>query len=839
MPVQLAQRQAGHLEAELSARLARLTLEQKVRLLTAATFWSLAAEPAIGLRQVVTSDGPAGVRGQFWDSRDPSANLPSPTALAASWDTARVERLGRLLAAEARRKQVDLLLAPTVNLQRTPYAGRHFEYYSEDPLLTGRIGTAFVTGVQSGGVGATLKHFVANDSETDRRTLDARIDERVLREIYLAPFETIIADAAPWAVLAAYNSVNGHPMAESPMLAEVLRGEWGFDGVVMSDWFAVNSTEAPCEAGLDLAMPGPDGSRGAALVSAVRAGRVAERTVDDLARRVLRLAARAGALDGLPGAVAEPAAADHDIAGTLREAAAAGFVLAHNDGVLPLNRARLKRVAVIGPNAIACRTVGGGSATVYPPYTVSPVAGLCAALGDGAEVTYHAGVRAFSRARPAEGPWLRHPGDPSSRESHQNGEAGAIEVRFLTGDGTVLAAERRASGHFMWLGGFGPGVPAEKVVYIEARTRLIAPESGEYTIGASGIGAYRLSVDGAVVFDAELRLPAEADDAERLMAPPQRLHKLCLAAGTEVRIGLRHDIRTALDFGTAFQLNLELPYGTDDEEIATAAALAADADAVVVVVGTTPEVESEGFDRKDLTLPGRQGDLVRRVAAANPRTVVVVNAGAPVLLPWADEVAAVLLAWFPGQEFGNALADVLLGDAEPGGRLPVTWPRSADGLPTVQPAADGTLRYAEGLFVGYRGDGLPGYEPLYPFGHGLGYTTWRYGNPSAPTLVAAAQDVTVQVPVENTGDRTGREVVQVYLARPDSAVPRPARWLAGFAGVTLPTGGAATVEVTVPGRAFAHWDADASGWCTERGPFTVYAASSSRCLHSATTVTVR
>src|SRR4051812_36260435 len=313
------------MEDELHERLAALSLEQKVRLLTGADFWSLYAEPAIGLRRIVMSDGPAGVRGELWDERDPAANVPSPTALAATWDAGLVERLGGLLAFECRRKGVDVLLAPTVNLHRSPFGGRHFECFSEDPWLTAVIGTAYVRGLQAEGVAATVKHFVANDSETERFTLDARVDERTLRELYLAPFEAILA-ASPWAVMAAYNGVNGALMTESPLLRDVLKDEWGYDGLVMSDWGAARSLGA-ASAALDLVMPGPAGPWADELVAAVRSGEIPEPVIDDKVLRLLRLAARVGALEGLP---APPPPARPDIAAELRATAAASFVLARN-----------------------------------------------------------------------------------------------------------------------------------------------------------------------------------------------------------------------------------------------------------------------------------------------------------------------------------------------------------------------------------------------------------------------------------------------------------------------------------------------------------------------------
>ena len=399
-------------EADLQSRVARLSLEQKVRLLTGADFWALYPEPAAGLRRIVTSDGPAGVRGETWDERDTSANIPSPTALAATWDCDRVAAIGRLLAAEARRKGVDVLLAPTVNLHRTPYGGRHFECFSEDPLLTARIGVAYVRGLQSQGVSATVKHFICNDSETERMSVDVRIDERTLRELYLAPFEAIVREAGAWAVMAAYNGVNGSAMTESPLLRSILHDEWGYDGLVMSDWTATRATEPAARAALDLAMPGPAerfGPWGDALLEAVRAGHVDEALLDDKVLRILRLAARVGALDGASAASPVPV----DIPRELRATAAASFVLARNErSLLPLDRSGLDgsglgRVALIGPNAEIARTLGGGSATVYPPYTVSPLDGLRAA---GLDVAFAPGTLGHLRPAAARAPWLLRPG---------------------------------------------------------------------------------------------------------------------------------------------------------------------------------------------------------------------------------------------------------------------------------------------------------------------------------------------------------------------------------------------------------------------------------------------
>jgi beta-glucosidase len=767
------------MEDLLRERVAALDFERKARLLTGADFWALHAEPSIGLRRLVTSDGPAGVRGERWDEREPSANVPSPTALAATWDEPRIARLGDLLAAECRRKGIDVLLAPTINLHRTPYGGRHFECLSEDPLLTARIGAAYVRGLQDAGVGATVKHFVANDSETERFTLDARVDERTLRELYLAPFEAIVREARPWAAMAAYNRVNGHTMTESPLLREILKDEWEWDGLVMSDWFAARTTEPAATAALDLVMPGPSGPWGDALVAAVRAGRVPEAALDDKVLRLLRLAARVGALEGVAAAGGKPAAWPPDaIAAELRATAAAGFVLARNHGaLLPLTAGSLRRVAVIGPNAAVARTLGGGSATVFPPYTVSPLEGLRAALPH-AEVSYAAGVRTHERLPTADLD---------------------VEVRYVGAD---AAPEPRRTGDFHW-----NELPAGTTA-IEVHATVRAEAAGEHVVGASGVGRFRLQLDGETAFDETLALTGD-DPAEQHMFPPQAGAPVELRAGESVDVVLRHELSDGAGAGfdspaVVFKLNLQRPHDPPEVELERAVALAREADVAIVVVGTTEEVESEGFDRRSLALPGAQDELVRRVNEANPRTIAIVKAGAPVLLPWADRVPAVLLAWFPGQEAGNALADVLLGAVEPGGRLPTTWPASEDGLPPVQPV-DGVLAYEEGTAIGYRRPGAA----RYPFGHGLGYTSWDY-------LGMEPSGDGVRVRVVNSGTRRGREVVQVYTRLPELR-------LAGFAVVEAGPGEEVAAEIAIAERALARWD---GGWVVEPDAYELAAGRS-------------
>ncbi|KHL18796.1 beta-glucosidase [Mumia flava] len=801
-------------DSTLEALLARLTLEQKVRLMTGADFWALHDEPAAGLRRMVTSDGPAGVRGELWDERDPSANLPSPTALAATWDDALLDEVGHLLAAEARRKGVDVVLAPTVNLHRSPYGGRHFECFSEDPLLSGRVGAAIVRALQDDGVAATVKHLVANDFETDRLTADVRVDERTLRELYLAPFETIVRDAGVWAVMAAYNRVDGTTMTESPLLRDVLHGEWGFDGVTMSDWYAARSTEAAATGGLDLAMPGPTGPWGDTLVDAVREGRVPEERIDDHVRRILRLAARVGALEGTQPQPVPPRTPDETHA-LVRRVAAAGFVLVRNadvDGapVLPLASGAGTRLAVIGPNAHPGRTLGGGSAFVFTDREASPLDGLRDTFG-AAAVTYAEGVRSHHRIGIA---------DPALLSVPESGVPG-VAIRFVGGDGETLATDERVGAAFNWNNAFAPGVEPDALAGVEVSTVLTAPVAGTYQVGASGVGLFRIALDGDVVVDRLLELPEGADPVEGLMRPPQAGVPVELEAGEQVRIDLVRTIKDHVpgtDLLVSLQLNVDLPYAGDEAAITEAERVAADADVAVVVVGTNEEVESEGFDRDTLALPGRQDELVRRVLAANPRTVVVVNAGAPVAMPWRNDVPATLLTWFPGQEYGHALGDVLTGAVEPGGRLPTTWPvDDTDPLPSVRPV-DGRVAYAEGLHVGHRRYLRDRLQPAYWLGHGLGYTTWQHHDVD---VRGGADDAVVDVVLRNTGSRRGRELVQVYLSRAKSAVERPARWLAGYAWVEADPGENVVAAVPLARRAFEHFDVDAGAWVVEPGTFAV------------------
>jgi beta-glucosidase len=872
-----------------------LTVQDKVLLLTGADSWRTQGAEALGLRPMITSDGPAGVRGVVLDERHPSSSLPCPSALGATWDPELVGELAAALGAEARGKGVDVLLAPTINLMRTPLGGRGFECFSEDPVLTARLGVAFVRGVQSAGVAGCVKHFVGNDSETERWTYDARIDERVLRELYLVPFEACVREAGVALVMAAYNKVNGIPMTEhARLLRDVLKDEWGFDGVVTSDWHAARSTAATALAALDLAMPGPDGPWGGQLTRAVTDGAVTPEVLDDKVVRLLRLAGRVGAVAprgddpprpprapsaraGLRPAVAdgagfaasphpspslEPvpppagaglAASPHpnpslepvpSLAGTgsdaaldhvpvlvdpslLRRAVTSSLVLLRNEGqALPIDAGAIGRVAVIGPNAVRPAIHGGGSAVVMPVTVSTPAAALAEALAGQAEVTVSAGCQT----------WVVVPEPaPGSLRDPEAGQPG-LRLEFRDAAGGLLAAEHRNSTALAWWDQVPPGIGWGQAGKIVLLTSFRPAAGGPHVFGVAGVGQLTLTVDGTVVADGATVVP---DDPVEAMARPGEIRvTVPLEAGREAPIRLEFSPAADGEGPLAVRLGI-VPAADEGEMLAEAERAARRADAAVVVVGSAPMTESEGFDRGTLALPGRQDELVRRVAAVNPRTVVVVNAGMPVLTPWAEQVAAVLYAWLPGQAMGEALADVLLGRAEPGGRLPVTLPAAEADCPVLHAVPqDGVIDYAEGLLIGYRGYDASLRRPRFPFGHGLGYTTWAYESlHAAPADLAAGDDLRLTVTLRNTGSRPGREVVQAYLARPAEPengeagrVVTPPRQLASFGTVTAPPGGLAELTLQVPARAFARWDEQTGSWTWPPGQFTVHVGRSSRDL---------
>ncbi|MFS8097644.1 glycoside hydrolase family 3 C-terminal domain-containing protein [Lentzea alba] len=760
---------------DIEKAIASLDLPRKVRLLTGSALFALWPEPAIGLAELKLSDGPTGVRGAELRGGVIACVLPNATLLAQHWDPALAREVGEVLADEAAAQQVHVVLGPTINLHRTPLGGRLFEAYSEDPLLTGVLAAAYVSGLQDKGIAATPKHYVANESETERRTVSSALDARTLREVYLLPFEIVVEDASPWAIMAAYNKVNGIPATEHTELVEgVLKGEWGFDGLVMSDWFATSSTAASANGGLDLVMPGPGGPWEDKLVAAVEAGEVAESVIDDHLRRLLLLASRTGAFGGERAWPVDVPAPDSAVRREqLRRFAAGGMTVLTNNGVLPLSDT--SRVTLIGRHALDTVAQGGGSAGLRPPHVISIADGLNSALND---VSVVDGVEVrFRHAAPSPGV-LR-------------------DIRATTFDasGAVLASREMEIAELAAYGGWAQGAAS-----IEVSGEVVLSEPTRMLVGVRGFGDWTLEVSGG---QHATRLAwADGIVEEALLKPPFWT--------TEVVVSPCDRITARVREAAALVGLIAQPVPRPPAEVIGAAVRAArEAEVAVVVVGLTDEQETEGFDKTTLALPGEQDALVAAVAAAAKRTVVVVNAATPVLMPWLSQVDAVLWAGLPGQEAGDAVAAALLGHVEPAGRLVTTFPRTdevaeagagaavSDAVLPVQPV-DGVLPYAEGTAIGYRA----ATNPLFWFGHGLGYTTWTYGPATLSTVDGIVSSVSVEL--TNSGSRPGREVVQVYL-RPEH---EPVR-LIGWATADLTAGETTVVEVQCSPRVQRVWD---DGW---------------------------
>ncbi|HVT77728.1 MAG TPA: glycoside hydrolase family 3 C-terminal domain-containing protein [Acidimicrobiales bacterium] len=784
--------------------LAEMTLEEKVSLLAGEDWWHTPAIDRLGVPPLKVSDGPAGVRGAHVSGGPASASFPCGTALGATWDTALLREVGVALAGELRSKGATVILAPTVNLHRTPLAGRNFECFSEDPFLTARLSAAYIDGVQSQGMATTVKHFVANDSEFERMTISSEVPERALRELYLVPFESAVA-AGTHAIMTAYNKVYGTWCGENGFIMETIaREEWGFDGLFMSDWFGTHSTVDAAEAGLDLEMPGPPAYRGDLLTKAVTAGDLDEDIVTERARRVLQLMERTGVLDG-SGPAAETYddnAATNDL---LRRVARRAIVLLCNEhDVLPLQPSTLKTVALVGPLAATASTQGGGSAGVLPPYEVSPLQGLRAALGDGVSITTARGATLGRGAAQI---------DPNQWD-------GGLRVSYFAGldvAGEPVLQETTPRSAFRWDAQFEPAGAGEPwSCHVEGI--FTAEFDGPHTFSARTLDRCRLWVGDAAFVD-------EWDSAgeRRTIAGTVQL-----AAGESVTVRLDYaSIFEAHMFGSLLDIRVLEPI--PDDLRAPAVDAARNAEVAIVVVGMDSTWESEGFDRKSIDLPPGQDELIRAVATVNPNTVVVVNAGAPVAMPWRDEVAAIVQLWYLGQEAGNALADVLTGAVDATGRLPTTFAHRLEDIPAMlnYPGENGEVLYGEGLFVGYRAFDRTKVEPLFPFGFGLSYTTFAFGEPTASALTTGpGKGLTVTVPVTNTGDRAGECVVQLYVRDVEASLVRPEKELKGFGRIALDAGATGSVDIALDDRAFQFWDPAEHAWRAEAGEFDLLVGAS-------------
>jgi beta-glucosidase len=808
----LAQTNAqGDVERRVEAILARMTLEEKIDLLGGIDGFFVHDVPRLGLPRLKMADGPLGVR-----NFGPATAMAGGISLAASWNPTLAERVGTEIGRDARAKGVNFLLGPGVNIYRSPTNGRNFEYFGEDPYLASRIAVGYIRGVQSQGVSATIKHYLGNNSEYDRHNTDSVVDERTMREIYMPAFEAAVREAHVGAIMDSYNLVNGeHASQNRHTLTEVAKQDWGFDGTIMSDWFATYDGVAAANGGQDLEMPFGAFMNRQTLLPAIQQGKVSQATIDEHVRRILRTAIRFGWLDREQ---TDPSIPRYNTQGrqAALQAAREGMVLLKNEGgLLPLNRSRVKTVLVVGPDAYPAVPVGGGSAAVQPFAAVSFLEGLSNTLGPGVKVLYDRGI-----------PTLGEMADATDfTNAATNGKPGLTAEYFRSEEMQGQPVVTRNEAHV----NYGPGARGSL-----PEGTIASRWTGYYTPKAAGThdifvestgedgGYHRLYVDDKLVIDNwKVSKTLTGYVTLQLDARP---HKFVLE---------QHGRSGWL--GAKLKLGVVRRGAAVDAE---AKQMAARADAVVVAAGFGPETESEGADRT-FGLPPGQDELINEMAAANRNTIVVVTSGGGVdMSGWLERVPALIEAWYPGQEGGTALAEILSGEVNPSGRLPVTFERRWEDNPvhdSYYPAA-GTNRveYKEGVFVGYRGYEHNNTKPLFPFGYGLSYTTFRYSNLAVRPAAGVRAGVSASAPlyevsfdVKNTGAREGADVAEVYLGDTHAKVARPLKELKGFAKFNLRPGETRRVSVLLDRRAFSYYDAAARQWRADPGDFDVLVGRSS------------
>ena len=781
--------------------LGQMTLEEKLAYIGGVNAMSIRPIPRLGLPEIRMSDGPLGVR------RDkPSPRYPAGIALAASWNRDLAQWEGVSIARDCRARGIHVLLAPGLNINRLPICGRNFEYLSgEDPYLASEMVVPFIRGVQSQGVVATAKHFAANNQEINRQNINVIVTERALREIYLPAFEAAVRVARVGAVMDAYNKVNGDYCTENSFLnRSVLKGEWGFDGVLMSDWGATHSASGAALGGLDLEMPSGLWMNSKNLLPAIRRGEITEQQIDDKVRRILRLIVRMGYLDRpqLDPTIPEN---NPESGRTALAIAEEGIVLLKNEkNVLPLDRARIKKIAVLGPDAHPGVPAGWGSSYVNPYYAVSVLDGLVNNKGPETTVDYFdVGVGNFG----------------TSHFEHQDGSGRPVEglraeyFSNLTFSGAAIIDRVDQRINFDWLTpDFAHrGLPSEFTV---RWTGMIRSDS-------SSLHVFRARADSGirVYLDEQLIIDDWADHAAR------------------------PDVTTRfLDAGRTYRLRVEYKNSGGGGAIAqfgwaslNVPDVIREYDAAIVCVGFDDGSEGEGSDRT-FELPDGQDDLVNGVAEKNPKTIVVINSGGNVdMHRWLEKVPVLLHAWYPGQEGGNALAKILFGDVNPSAKLPVTFEANLNDNPAFDsyPSDDGgeSVHYEEGVFVGYRGYDHLRIDPLFPFGFGLSYTQFEYSNLRIEQGDRTDPcNVKVSFEIRNRGDRVGAEVAQLYVGAAQPTVERPVRELKGFAKVFLLPGESKQTTLSLDRRSFAYFDSRTGQWRTDPGKYEISVGASSRDL---------
>ena len=781
-------------EARVRDLLPRLTLDEKISLLGGDRDFYIRPIPRLGLPEIKMADGPLGVR-----NYGAAPTYPATIGLAASWDTDLAGTFGASVGSDARARGVNIMLGPALNINRLPMNGRNFEYLSEDPFLAGRFAVSIVQGMQSQGVVATVKHYAANSQETERNTINEIISERAMREIYLPAFQAAVQEGHAWAVMNAYNRLNGFYCTANDWLNNtVLKGDFGFPGVLMSDWGAVHETLGVVNGGLDLEMPSPQFLNAAAIKPLLASGAVSTATIDDKVRRILRLEIANGFLDRPQLIASIPKDDPHSAVVALQIAREAPVLLKNDGALLPLDRGHVKTVVVVGPNADSF-VAGGGSAHAYPIHYVSLIEGLRQVAGFD--------VRIDQIQEP--GPSLLKGLLSTSRYLEP------LKVKYFTGewrDRTLLASGHEGAIDHDWAGADPvPGVPG-KAFTATWSGEIQAPSTGDYIFLDRCDGGTRVSLDGREI------LGAWANPERQVLS-----RVVGLEAGREYKLEVTYLHREGATSSFQFAWGAAPPPLSPADKASLAAA-----DAVIVSAGFNAILEGEGSDRT-YALPPRQTELIREVAALNPRTIVVLNSGGSVATAdWIGQVPALLQAWYPGQEGGKAIAEILFGNVNPGGKLPISYEKRWGDCAAYgnYPGVNGKVTYAEGILVGYRWFDAKGIEPLFPFGFGMSYTTFKYDGLKVEPTADGAWNVTFQV--TNTGARAGAEVAQVYVSPPPSAVLRAPRELKGFARLSLQPGETKSATVTLERKAFAYFSEAKKAWTVDPGAYSISVSASSR-----------
>ncbi|TBU29076.1 putative beta-glucosidase from glycoside hydrolase family GH3 [Dichomitus squalens] len=825
------------LNASIPDLVKKLTTEEKIRLLSGPNWWNTNAIDRLGIPAVRMSDGPNGVRGSSHFIATPAQCLPCATSMASTFDIDALYKVGSFLGEEAKIKSSVILLAPTCNLQRNPLGGRAFESFSEDPHLSGMMAAAYVDGLQAQGVAATIKHFVGNDQEHERTAAESVMSERALREIYLYPFMLAQKKAQPWAFMTSYGRINGIHCAENPtLLQNILRKEWGFDGIVMSDWFGTYSSDLAINAGLDIEMPGPPRWRTPLLIGhLLSCQKVFESTLDEHATRILSFVQRQARRnpDVVFGDGEERSRDSPEGRAFCRRLAAEGMVVLKNAGnVLPVKDGKVKTVALIGPKVKERVISGGGSAALRPTYVVTPFEGLVANTPEGIEFKHEVGCYAH-KFTPTLEAYLQTPsGEPGWSCTFYNHDKHGSP----TGDpvmGYVLQDTR------VKLNDFLPSGLTESWT-IKLRGKITMDKTADYDLGLTVAGRAKLYVNGELTIDNWTK--QRPGDFFYGQGTVEELGTVSLTAGVPVDILVEYTNTKPPEGPESDRSQPALMRGVrlggiekiDEEEALVAAEqLAASSDVVILVAGLSPDWESEGFDRPTLDMPGRQNELIARVGKANPNTVVVIQAGSAVAMPWVDEVNGIIQAWYSGNEVGNALSDVIYGKINPSGRLPLTLPKRVQDIPAYPnfKSENGQIHYREDLFVGYKGYEAKGIKPLFPFGYGLSYTTFSFSHFAlSTTSIHKGPDfeLDVSVTVTNTGAVVGSEVVQVYISLPDIGLTTPKLQLRGFTKARdIAPGESKTIAVKLDKYAVSWWDTPGQQWKAVPGIYGVHIGKSS------------